>query len=219
MAINTNYLSVSKTARYSTLGNLSENTKYFWFALHGSKMLCEQVLYKFSEFDPDTHFVVAPEALIRYYEKGFGGEVVASWMTSRDRDQEIDDFSNYLNLLYNKYTSNIHSDCKKIIMGFSQGGTTLYRWLHNSSIEADHILAYSCWIPEDIDLNDAKSPLDKIQQIYTYGIQDQFLKEERVDPIKVIMQKNNLNIKIESYTGDHRIDKTQLKYIFDRYFK
>ena len=73
MEIKTDYYTTQKIARYSTYGTLSEKTKYFWFALHGSKMLCEQMLYKFKEFDPTEHFIVAPEALIRFYEKDFGG--------------------------------------------------------------------------------------------------------------------------------------------------
>ena len=93
MEIKTHHIVTPKTARYSAYGNLSSKTKYFWFVLHGSNMLSEQMLYKFKEFDPETHFVIAPEGLSRFYVNGFGGEVVASWMTKRDRLEEIHDFS------------------------------------------------------------------------------------------------------------------------------
>ena len=96
MELKTDYFISPKTARYSTYGELTASTKYFWFALHGSKMLCEQMLYKFKDFDPKEHFVVAPEGLNRFYEKDFGGPVVASWMTKRDRLHEIKDNGNYL---------------------------------------------------------------------------------------------------------------------------
>ena len=91
MEIKTNYFISPKTARYSTYGELTPSTKYFWFALHGSKMLCEQMLYKFKNFDPKEHFILAPESFNRFYEKDFGGPVVASWMTKRDRLHEIKD--------------------------------------------------------------------------------------------------------------------------------
>ena len=74
MEINTHHIVTPKTARYVTYGNLSSKTKYFWFVLHGSNMLAEQMLYKFKNFDPELHFVVSPEALSRFYVNGFGGE-------------------------------------------------------------------------------------------------------------------------------------------------
>ncbi|WP_235291375.1 alpha/beta hydrolase [Portibacter lacus] len=217
MEINTNHFITQKTARYSTLGTLSKETKYFWFALHGSKMQCEQVLYKFAKFDPKEHFIVAPEGLNRFYANGFGGEVVSSWMTSRDRLAEIDDFSIYLSNLYQKYIDLIPNHSKKILLAFSQGCTTAYRWMNHSRIEADYFLPYSGWIPEDIDLKNSKTNLNKIKTTYSYGSDDQFLTPEIIEKIKKNIDKNDLEITIEKYKGDHRIDKTHLQYLFKNY--
>ncbi len=219
MEVKTHQFKTQKTARYASYGTLSEETKYFWFCLHGSKMTCEQMLYKFSDFDPETHFIIAPEALNRFYLKGFGGDVVASWMTSRDRLYEIEDFCNYLTHLYFQYVEKLPLETKRIVMGFSQGGTTLYRWLHNSLIEANYLIAYSCWIPEDINLKNAKSNLNLINQIYTYGLQDEFLTEERIQAVNQIIEKNKLNIEREPYEGTHRIEKSQLAYLLKNFIQ
>lgn len=216
--ISTNYIQTTKTARYSIWGNLSEKTKYFWFVLHGSKMQCEQMLYKFKDFDPNVHFVVAPEALNRFYANGFGGDVVASWMTSRDRLHEIEDFNNYLSSLFTRYEKQLSVECRKIVFGFSQGGTTLFRWLNGRKVSCDHILGYSCWVPEDIDLKASKTELRNRNIIYTYGKQDQFLTDERVEALKAVIQKNELTVSFEKYEGDHRVDRVQLKSIFEKYF-
>ncbi len=213
--VETNYIEVTKTARYVTYGKLSSETRYFWFALHGSKMRAEQLVYKFSDFDPTTHFVVAPEGLNRFYLKGFGGEVVASWMTSRDRLKEIHDFSNYLTQLYHKYTQQLSADAQKTILGFSQGGTTAFRWLHNTAIEADNLIAYSCWIPEDIDLTGSATALSQLKLIYTYGLQDAFLTEERVQLIRALMANNKLNMEELSYEGKHKVDREWLRWLFE----
>ena len=74
MDIKTNYIPITKQARYSSYGTLSEQTRFFWFVLHGSKMRCEQMIYKFSNFDSATHFIIAPEGLSRFYLNGFGGD-------------------------------------------------------------------------------------------------------------------------------------------------
>ena len=122
----THHFKTEKTGRYVTYGNLSADTRYFWFVLHGTRMLCEQMAYKFRDFDHREHFVVAPEGLSRFYANGFGGDVVATWMTSRDRLFEIQDNNHYLYNLYHNFSVNLPSGCQKIILGFSQGGTTAY---------------------------------------------------------------------------------------------
>jgi len=219
MEIKTDYYTTQKSARYSTYGTLSAKTKYFWFVLHGSKMLCDQMLYKFKEFDPTEHFVVAPEALIRFYEKDFGGPVVASWMTKRDRLKEIADFSHYLSGLYTTFTTQLPALSVKTIMGFSQGGTTAFRWLHKASVEVDVLLPYACWIPEDISLDESKTNLNKVQLLFTYRTEDQFLTEKRIEMVEAVISQNKLNVTTLPYNGDHRVSKEQLQTIFEHYIK
>lgn len=218
MEFKTSYIKIQKTARYVSYGNQSSKTKYFWFVLHGSKMTCEQIMYKFREFNPDEHYIVVPEALNRFYLEGFGGDVVASWMTKRDRLKEIDDFSNYLTKLYNQTLLSMPEGCKRITMGFSQGGTTLFRWLHNTNVDVDNILAYSCWIPEDINLMESKTEINNSRIIYTYGEQDQFLTEKRIEQVGDIIIKNKLSVDFEPYEGKHKVDRDQLKFIMKKYF-
>ena len=213
----TNFLKVQKTARYVTYGTLNAETKYLWICLHGSNMLCEQILYKFRAFDPQTHFIISAEGLNRFYAKGMQGDVVASWMTSRDRLMEIEDFSEYLSQLLHKYSTQVPATCKKIILGFSQGGTTAFRWLHAKKEPVDHIIAYSCWVPEDIDLSQSKTDLSTIDLMYTYGLQDIYLSEERMNVLRSIVEKNNLIFPIHSYEGGHKIDRKQLKLLFETY--
>ena len=219
MDITTHYLPVTKQARYSTYGVLSPKTKYFWFALHGTKMFCEQMLYKFKDFNPNEHFVIAPEGLSRFYLKGFGGDVVATWMTKRDRLEEIEDFSNYLSQLYEKYTVQLPSSCTKTIIGFSQGGTTAMRWLHRNDVDLDFLINYSAWIPEDINLSESKTKFNDFIKIYTYGTKDEFLTPERVEAIQALLDKNGLEFAMHPYEGIHRIEREQLKYLFENYIK
>jgi len=215
MDIKTEYFQTKKTARYATFGHLTHKTQFLWFAAHGSHMICEQMIYKFKEFDPETHFVIAPEGLSRFYAKGFSGEVVATWMTSRDRTFEIEDFSEYLGDLLTKFQSQTSANCKTILLGFSQGGTSIFRWLHRRKTVYDYLIAYSCWIPEDIDLTNSQSELDPI--IYTYGLQDPFINDERIENLQMLLKSNQLKPTFHPYKGDHRIDKSQLKVIFEDY--
>ena len=101
MKIENKFLKINKTVRYSTFGDLTLETKYFWILLHGSNMVCEQMLYKFKNFNPKEHFLISPEGLSRFYKSGFNGDVVASWITKRDRLEEIKDVSAYLTKILN----------------------------------------------------------------------------------------------------------------------
>lgn len=219
MELSTHYHITQKTARYSTYGELTAATKYFWFALHGSKMLCEQMIYKFSDFDPTEHFVVAPEAMHRFYEKDFGGPVVASWMTKRDRLTEIEDNGNYLSSLYEHFTHQLPKSCVRSILAFSQGGTIAFRWLDKKKVDFDYFIPYACWVPEDIDLTQSKTDLSQSKILFTYGQQDQFLNDKRMAMIQSILEKNNLAATLLPYAGDHRISKQQLKSLFDHYIR
>ena len=219
MEINTHHIQTTKTARYSTYGILSSKTKYFWFVLHGSNMLAEQMIYKFKEFDPETHFVVSPEGLSRFYVNGFGGEVVASWMTKRDRLEEIHDFSVYCSKLFNTYKTQLPRSSRTIIMGFSQGGITALRWLHHIKVSVDFLIPYACWIPEDINYQEGKSQWNEMCKIYTYGSKDQFLNEKKIKEIESICKAGDLDFHTEVYSGDHRVDKKQLQKIFKQYIE
>ncbi len=179
-------------------------------------MTCEQMIYKFADFDPETHFVVSPEGLNRQYAKGMGGDAVANWMTKRDRLHEISDFSEYLTALYRKYQDLLPQKCSKTVLAFSQGGTTMFRWLHAQKIQADFLIPYSCWIPEDIDLRKSESNLDEIKIYYTYGLSDPFINEKRIKMVESIILKNELELEILPYDGDHRVSKRQVMNIWKK---
>ncbi len=219
MQLKKHTLKVEKTAHYGTYGQLSDQTSYFWFVLHGSHMLCEQMLYKFENFDPSTHFVVAPEGLSRFYLKGFSGDVVATWMTKQDRLTEIEDFSTYLHSLYSSYLEKLPKNCKKIVFGFSQGGTSAFRWLHRKKTDLDVLLAYSTWIPEDIDFTKSHTSFDRIKLLYTIGNQDMYLSNGKKELLFDIIQRNGFEVALEFYEGIHKVKKSQLKFLFKKYIQ
>ena len=182
-------------------------------------MLCKQMLYKFKDFNPQEHFVVAPEGLSRFYFKGYSGDVVSTWMTKEDRLVEIEDFSVYLDKLYRSYTERLPKECKKLILGFSQGGTTVFRWLHRRLTQVDTILAYSAWVPEDLDYKDSITDVTSIPIIYTVGLQDEFVTAERIEMQKAIIARGKLAATYEFYEGVHKIDRSQLMKIFIKHIR
>src|SRR5947199_8438332 len=96
------HLSVSRTARYFTLGAASAAVAEVWFACHGYGQLAARFLEKLRVRDDGTRYVVAPEGLSRFYfsETPTERRVGASWMTREDRLVEIADYVQYLGAVY-----------------------------------------------------------------------------------------------------------------------
>jgi len=95
------HITVSRTARYFTLGELSQSTKDIWIVLHGHRQLAGDFINIFNELAVEGSFIIAPEGLMRLYIKGDYGDVGASWMTKEDRESDINDYVKYLDKLYN----------------------------------------------------------------------------------------------------------------------
>ncbi|MEJ2217163.1 MAG: hypothetical protein P8099_11165 [Gemmatimonadota bacterium] len=96
------HITVSRVARYYTLGPPAIDAAEVWFVLHGYRQLAGRFLRRFEALDDGTRRIVAPEGLSRFYvdddsgPHGPGSRVGASWMTREDREREIDDYVAYL---------------------------------------------------------------------------------------------------------------------------
>lgn len=109
---------VHKTARYFTEGKLCNKTKQIWFVLHGFGMDAKNFLQSFALLFSDKVLFVAPEALNRFYIKGHSGRVGATWMTKEDRQNEIKDYINYLDSLYDYIVSTKANQVQITVLGF-----------------------------------------------------------------------------------------------------
>lgn len=99
------HLKVPRSARYFTLGDLSQAPEQVWYVCHGYRQLASRFLRRFVPLDDGTRWVVAPEGLSRFYVDPAPGRhgpqhrVGASWMTREDRETEIRDYVRYLDRL------------------------------------------------------------------------------------------------------------------------
>lgn len=185
-----------------------------WLLCHGYGQRADHLLSKWSDFDSSKYSLLAAEAPHRFYWEGVTGRPVASWMTSRLRLEDIRDNNDYLDMLWFKYfrTSKTNS-----IFGFSQGGTTLWRWLHDRRPAFDVFINYAGWIPEDLDLTVLQDYLQGKTLVFVYGGKDQYLTPDRLLKLKEIIGKSGLQVHIETFDGGHRIDRELLKSLVAKY--
>ncbi|ARS34094.1 alpha/beta hydrolase [Pontibacter actiniarum] len=212
--MNEHSLRVPRTARYYTLGTPSDQIKDLWIVCHGYGQLARYFLRHFSGLDNGQTLVVAPEALSRFYLDGFSGRVGATWMTKEDRLAEIEDQASYLNLLLQEQLQHLPQDVHITVLGFSQGGATVSRWLATQEARLVHrLVLWAASFPEDIDFTSGKAAFAHLPVAMVYGTQDQFITPEALQRKQQLMAQLGIQPQIYTFEGGHSIHPETLALV------
>ena len=209
------HLTVQRTARYYTIGQLTENTTHIWFCLHGFGQLASYFSRKFTGLDDGKTLVVIPEGLSRLYLNGQYERVGASWLTREAKQQEINDFVGYLNALYDTVLNGRNAaDFHITLLGFSQGAATVCRWLNAGHCNANRLILWAGFFSNGIvDLIDPQK-LATVDVHYVYGRQDEFFTLiGDLDAYKARLLTDIPNLRITTYEGGHRVEPAVLKQL------
>jgi predicted esterase len=202
---NQHHIQVTKSARYFTLGQLSNQTKEVWLVMHGYAQLAAEFIQDFEVLNDGTRFIVAPEGLNKFYARGFGGKPVATWMTSEDREAEITDYINYLTVLYQSLI--IPPQVKVVVLGFSQGVATASRFIHHTQQKIDDFVIYAGEIAAEL-VEPLSNKIKSLPVTYITGTNDPFITPEKHQKVYELMHQ--LNAKIIEFDGGHEIKKEVL---------
>lgn len=216
LTISENLLTVSRTARYYTLGQASENTRYIWVVCHGYGQLAASFIKNFTHIASDRHFIVAPEGLSRFYWNGFGGKPVAAWMTSEAREHEISDYIQYLDSLYIHIRTQFRPEqpIGLIGLGFSQGATTLSRWLSLGHTTTDTAIFWAGNIAHDLDWERARRVWHSTRLWAVYGTEDEFIQPQMVEEQQRLLLNNGiLHVRPLTFAGRHELNETILSQL------
>lgn len=209
-------LKVDRTAQVFTYGNKS-SAKVAVLVCHGYAHLADRIIQKFNNISDEDIYVVSPEGLSVFYWKGMNERPVASWMTSRNRLDEIDDFSNYLNKVYQDFLLDFTG--KIILMGFSQGCATIWRWQHRNPVQYHSMINWAGWIPEDIDLSNTFYHLSEPRVHLVIGNKDQYLNGDRIKALNQVVERNGIPVVHHRFEGAHQVDRLLLESIIQSIIK
>jgi predicted esterase len=202
------HLTVPRTARYYQLGTLA-TARQLWVVCHGYGQLASYFIRHFravTEAAPAT-VVVAPEGLSKFYLQGTSGRVGATWMTREDRLTEIQDYSAYLDLLLEQLRAACPADVQVTLLGFSQGASTLSRWLMRSSFRPAHLVLWAGAFPEDADPSAAQALLQQLPRLtYVCGTADEYVTDERVQEQLRLMQQHGHHPRLIRFQGRHELN-------------
>jgi predicted esterase len=210
-------IKVGRTARYYLLGEPTASVRDVWFVCHGYGQSASELISQFEPIADPSRLIVAPEALSRFYASSAPGfhapdaQVVASWMTREDRDNEIADYVAYLDELYAKVVETIDRGSVRVtVLGFSQGGATANRWLTRGKSKADRLIMWGSLLPSDADLNEAAQFFRDVELTIVYGTRDQFAKREMIDNYEKLLRQHGIPYTLRTFVGGHRMDRDTL---------
>ncbi len=209
--MNEHHISVKKTARYYSLGGFTNNTKNIIIVLHGFGMNGKDFINSFQPLLNELNYIIAPEALNRYYLKSASGAVGATWMTREDRLYEINDYINYLDDLYMRL--GLESVSAKItVIGFSQGASTATRWVNAGKNRVDTMIVYAGEVAPELLPLSLNSGLRKTKNIFICGDRDEIFTPPLVAEMKLKYQE--LNFTEIEFKGKHVVNTEVLIPLF-----
>jgi len=212
------HLSVSRTARYFTLGESSRAVGEVWFACHGYGQLAARFLEKLRVLDDGTRYLVAPEGLSRFYlsEHPTERRVGASWMTREDRLAEIEDYVRYLDAVYadvfgvlDRAQVTVHA------LGFSQGVATVSRWAAMGKAKIDRLILWGGEFPPDLDLTlgTVVTRLSAARLTLVYGRADEFITPKIVGTIVTRLRQYDIPYTELPFDGGHELNESVLRQL------
>jgi predicted esterase len=206
------HIETKRTARYFTMGNLGAPTKHIWLVLHGYGQLAEYFLRNFKNISNPENYIIAPEALSRFYINESTGRIGATWMTKEDREHEIEDYLVYLDGIVNSLT--IPKDCKIHVLGFSQGAATASRWALHTQLPVNTLVCWAGFFPPDMQWNSPRYMSNELKTYLLYGTNDEYvddqLKKEIEKLISTLPKKPNIII----FEGKHEIVEPTLYTLY-----
>ncbi len=195
------------TNTYSTLNELSKNTKTVWVVLHGIGYLSRYFLRYFDELPPAENYIIAPQAPSKYYLNGEYRHVGASWLTKENTLPEAENVYAYLDALLDG--EQIPADKNLIIFGFSQGVSIATRWVARRQLKCHQLVLYAGGMPKELTSQDfafLKENETKVTVIV--GDKDEYLTAERLQLVSEHIKKLFHNRAEELiFDGKHEVKK------------
>jgi len=201
-------IKIERTAHYYTLGNEIKSADHIWLLLHGYGQLASRMIARFKNVDIDKHFFIAPEAISKHYVKRQPNFVGATWMTQEHRLDEIADYIAYLSQVMTPIIAAMKPHQKINILGFSQGTSTMWRYIHHSRLPFHSVINWAGEFPPELDYNEMLPYLNSIQHKYfCIGNKDEYLTTKHKEKLETFIADNKLGFQFKLFEGTHVIDQ------------
>jgi predicted esterase len=201
------------------MGSFDASLTEVWIVCHGHGQLASRFLTRFVPIEREDRLFVAPEALSRYYlTPPQGGPhapntpVGATWMTSEDREREIEDYVGYLDLLYDEIFSKVHRESVRLwVLGFSQGSATVARWIARGKVDPDRVVLWAGLLPPELGAQDASALSRRAPLTVVLGWKDEFAGPDLVAAQESRLKDLGIPYETIRFDGGHEIVPNALR--------
>ncbi len=208
------HIRVVKRARYHTIGP-ERDAADVWVVCHGYGQLAGRFINSFSAIAAPTRLILAPEALHRFYLDPVSvpaaqRRVGATWMTREDRENDIADYIDYLDMLVSDVMSRSPS-ARLRVLGFSQGSATVLRWVVRASRIPHQLIIWAGEVPPDVDWAVASKKLAATRIDVVRGETDGSITQESLDRNIERLVAVGLQYQLHGFSGAHHLDDGMLR--------
>lgn len=181
-----------------------------WLVMHGYGELADAFLRRTTPIlEGKPGMIIAPEGLSRFYVRGGRGEIGASWMTSLDRNREIEEYLKMIDriLEIEKITRSVRLN----LLGFSQGGATAMRVALHSGRPIGRLVLWGSGF-EESELADHRDSIELIQEVViVQGENDRIVRSRVTDETADALRRLGVRLVVRrSHPGGHDLDEDVL---------
>ncbi len=195
------------------MGSLDGPLSEVWIVCHGHGQLAARFLSRFLPLERDDRLFIAPEALSRYYlTPPTGGPhppntpVGATWMTSEDREREIEDYVDYLDSLHDEIFSIVPREKVRLwVLGFSQGAATAARWVAQGKVDPDRVVLWAGMLPAELNSETAAALTRRSPLTLVLGRGDEFARPELIAAQEARLKELGVPYEVIRFDGGHEI--------------
>lgn len=210
------HIRVTLSASYKTYGNYTPaKTQRIWVACHGYGQLARHFIKRFDIFSPTADYVIAPQGLSHFYIEGTEPKVGASWMTREDREVSIANQFAYLDAVFDhEIPASDLANKQLYLMGFSQGVSTISRWMVYRKLPFDKLILWAGIFPLELKA-EALTFIPEKSQIHTVmGSSDRYYTPESYQKEQVrLHQLFGREIHATLFEGKHVVTRDVLSHV------
>ena len=208
-----------RTARFFQLGSGGAGTRALWIACHGYGQLAASFARAMEPAVADDRLVVVPEGLSRFYlddprkRHGPDAPIGASWMTREDRENEIRDHVEYLDLLVAQCRRDIGQDVPVVALGFSQGVATVCRWAALGNTRVERLILWGGTLPVDLPADRGADLFRGAAVTLVAGRTDKLSPPDVVEQDRERLMAASIPVELRLHMGGHLISSQMLRSI------
>lgn len=188
---------------YSTLNQLTSNTRYIWFVCHGMGYLSRFFLKYFEGLNTEEHYIIAPQAPSKYYLGSQFKHVGANWLTRENTLVDFDNIARYFDAIFE--AEKLPKDKKLVVLGYSQGVSVAMRYMAHRQLQAEVLIIHSGGIPNELKKTHFDYFEGSVKLIY--GNSDEYLDKNRIQT-ETEKAKNLFSkpVEILPFDGKHEVN-------------